>query len=370
MIEIRKVTTGKEQKKFVDFPLELYKGNRCFIPPLYADELKLFKEKSDEYKAEFFLAYKDKRVVGRIQYIRHDACNKYRNENRARFGRFDVINDREVAFALLDRVFEEARQDGVDNVHGPLGVDDLEREGLLIEGFDRECTFEEQYNAPYYRDFLEEYGFTKDVDWYEYRLRLPKKDDTDFEEIRDYILNRYKLHYVSDKDFNKTLKELMPQIFELIDESYGDLYATVPLSDRMQKEIITKFKYFLNKKYGRLVMDSSGELVYLSLLFPSLSQVFVGTKGKLTPLVIFRLLKACIFVKNIDLCLVGVTSEYRDKGIGALMVCDLMDFMKANRIEAIETNLCLEDNVYIRNCWSRFDYENHKKRRAYVKKVD
>ena len=175
MIRIKEVTTKQEQKRFIDFPLELYKGNDCFVPPLYGDEKKMFKPDFvyNETCDISFLAYDGERVVGRIQGIIQKDANRKNNEKRVRFNRFDAIDDQIVADALFAAVEEWALSKGMDTACGPLGFSDLEREGLLIEGFDQLSTFEEQYNAAYYQKLIENCGYEKEVDWTESKLYLP-----------------------------------------------------------------------------------------------------------------------------------------------------------------------------------------------------
>ena len=173
MIEVREVKTKKEQKEFLNFPLDLYDNNPYFVPPLYGDEKKIFKKNYmylDQAEAIYFNAYKDNKIVGRISGIIQNAANEKNNEKRVRFTRFDSIDDQEVANALFSKVEAWAKEKGMDTVVGPLGFSDLEREGLLVEGFDQLSTFEEQYNYDYYPKLVENYGFVKEVDWLESKL--------------------------------------------------------------------------------------------------------------------------------------------------------------------------------------------------------
>ena len=161
MIEIREALTGREQRAFLNFPLKMYRDNPYFVPPLYSDEKKIFRHDYvyyDTCEAVYYNAYRDGVQVGRISGILQKASNEKTGEKRVRFTRFDSINDQEVASALFKAVEDWALQKGMDTVCGPLGFSDLEREGLLIEGFDQLATFEEQYNADYYGALIEACG--------------------------------------------------------------------------------------------------------------------------------------------------------------------------------------------------------------------
>ena len=203
MITLKEVTTAKERKAFLNFPLKLYKGNPYFVPPLMIDEKKIFKPDyvyNETCDVIFFNAYKDGKMAGRISGIIQRAANEKWGQNRVRFTRFDCINDYDVAKTLFDGVVAWAKEKGITEIVGPLGYSDLEREGLLIDGFDQLCTFEEQYNHQYYQALIEKYGFTKEVDWLEFKLYIEtnkveagKKKIEWGSQIRSYVLHPYKL---------------------------------------------------------------------------------------------------------------------------------------------------------------------------------
>ena len=185
-ITVRRVQTMRERREFVRFPLRLYKDSPYFVPPLYSDEMKVFTDKNayaDTSESVFFLAERDGKTVGRIQGIIQRQSNELRKEERARFTRFDSIDDTEVSAALFEALESWAQEKGMDAVCGPLGYSDLEREGLLIQGFEYESTFEEQYNYEYYSGLIEDAGYEKEIDWLEFRLRAPKTKNLMLEKV-------------------------------------------------------------------------------------------------------------------------------------------------------------------------------------------
>ncbi|MBO7213885.1 MAG: N-acetyltransferase, partial [Clostridia bacterium] len=191
MITIKEVVSKKDRKEFVNFPLKLYKNNPYFVPPIYGDELKIFTDKNAYLKTcdqVFFLAKKDGKTVGRIQGIVQKTYNEMQNEKRIRFSRFDCIDDKEVSTALFTALENYAKQNGYDTVCGPLGYSDLEREGLLIEGFEELSTYEEQYNYPYYQKHIEDLGYAKEVDWVEYQVMLPDEPNVKLKRVAEHSL--------------------------------------------------------------------------------------------------------------------------------------------------------------------------------------
>ena len=372
MVRVEEVKTKKQQKAFLDFPLNLYKNNPCFVPPLYGDEKKIFRPDyvyHDTCESVFFLAYEGDRVVGRIEGIIQKASNEKTGEKRCRFTRFDALDDPAISKALFDALEAWAEGHGMDTMCGPLGYSDLEREGLLIEGFDQLSTFEEQYNAEYYQHHIESLGYKKEVDWFESKLFAPKEDDGSLKKMADFIMQRYHLHFGPAKNVGDFLKKYVDGFFELLDVGYDKLYGTVPFTDGMKKMMVDNFKLIIDLKYVAVILDENDKLVCLGLCFPSIAKAVQKSGGRLTPGAIVRLLSAIKKPKVLDLGLIAVSPEYLNKGVSAVIASELVRMLGEDGIEYAETNLNLEDNYAIRNMWKRFDEVNHKKRRSYVKKL-
>ncbi len=375
MIEVREVKTKKEQKQFLNFALDLYKGNPYFVPPLYADERKMF-GKDYVYKSScewtYFVAYKDGVPAGRIQCIIQKDANAKNGEKRCRFSRFDAIEDPEVSRALFEKAEAWALQKGMDTMVGPLNFSDLEREGMLVEGFEEPATFEENYNFSYYKDHVEALGYQKEIDWTASRLYGPESQEA-FEELEQlvaFIFKRYKLHYGTAKSGPDLLKKYSKGIFDLLDTSYEGLYGTVPFTEGMRKLVLENFAMVISPKHTAVILDENEKLVCFGLSFPGLAPALVGTRGKYTP---WTLIKLLYYIKNpdiLDLCLVGVDPEYLNRGVSGALSLAIMKMLRDNpRLKWADTNLNLEDNYAILNQWRRFKSEECKRYRAYVKKL-
>ncbi len=373
MLTVERVTTKKQQREFLNFPLDLYRDNKNFVPPLWSDEKKIFRTDYiyyDTCEAVYFNAYDDGKIVGRISGILQKASNLKTGERRVRFTRFDAVNDKEVAHALFDAVENWAREKGMDTVCGPLGFSDLEREGLLIEGFDELATFEEQYNADYYGSLIEDCGYIKEVDWVESKLYPPKEKDAELEKMSEFVMKRYGLRFGTAKNTNEFLKKYQDGFFDLLDEAYVDIYGTVPFTENMKKMMIANFKLIIDMRFVTVILDRDDKVVCLGICFPSIAKAVQKSKGKLTPAALVRLLKAIKKPRVIDLGLIAVSPEYLNKGVSTVIMPKLYDMLKTSGIEYAETNLNLEDNHAIRNMWKRFDSVEHKRRRSYIKKLD
>ena len=375
MITVKQVTSKKEQKAFLDFPLDLYAGNPCFVPPLYMDEKKIFRKDyvyNDCCESACFLAWKDGVVAGRIQAIIQKAANAKNGEKRARFTRFDAIDDFEVSKALFAAAEQWALEKGMDTVCGPLGFSDLEREGLLIEGFDQQATFEENYNAPYYGEHIERLGYVKEVDWLGSRLYGAESPEAmeELEKLSDFIFRRYKLHLGPSKNANDFIRRYADGIFALLDKSYEGLYGTVPFTEGMKKLMIDNFKLVIDPRFVAVVLDENDQVVCFGLAFPALAGALAGGRGKLTPRTALRLLKALKKPDVIDLCLMGVEPEYLNRGVSAVFSVAIMRMLRDNPdLRFADTNLNLEENYAILNQWKRFRREQVKRYRSYIKKL-
>lgn len=372
MVEIREVKTAKERRRFLNFPLDLYADNECFAPPLYGDEKKMFRSDfvyNDMCDHVYFNAYRDGEMVGRISGILQRAANKKNNEKRVRFTRFDSINDKEVAHALFDAVEKWAIDKGMDTVCGPLGFSDLEREGLLVEGFDELSTFEEQYNAEYYGALIEDCGYAKEVDWVESKIYAPDEADDSLEKMSQFLMERYKLRLGPAKNVNDFLDRYADAFFDLLDTGYADLYGTVPFTDGMRKMMISNFRLIVDLRFVAVVLDENDKVVCLGLCLPSLTKALRKSRGHLTPAALIRVLRTLRHPEILDLGLIAVAPEYLNCGVNVIVCNGLMKMLREPGIKYAETNLNLEDNYAIQNMWKRFKAVRHKRRRSYVKKL-
>ena len=369
MIEIKEVKTKSDIKLFAKYPLELYKDCPYFVPPLYGDEKALFKNNSvyeDQAESVFFLAKKDGKVVGRVQGILQRVANEKWGQQRVRFTRFDAINDQAVANALFDAIKTWALDKGMKELVGPLGYSDLDREGLLIEGFDQLATFEEQYNYDYYPTLIENYGFKKEVDWLESKLYSPEVPDERLARISEKMMAKYELKLGTAKNGFDFVKKYRDEFFTVLDETYEAIYQSVPFTEKMKDNLLAGFKFIINAKYATVILDKNNHVVGFGIALPSIAKAVQKSNGKLTPLGIIRILKAIKKPEVLDLALIGVVPEYQNKGIATSILSELLKMLANKEIKYAETNLNLETNVNILNQWKSFKCVRHKKRRSYT----
>lgn len=373
MLSVIEVKTKKQRKEFVEYPLRLYKGNPYFVPPLYGDEMAMFTSKniySKTCKSAFYLAQRDGVTVGRIQAIIQNQYNDIYNVKQVRFTRFDCENNPETAKALFDAAEAWAKANGMDTVVGPLGYSDMEREGLLIEGFDYLSTFEEQYNYEYYASLIESCGYVKDIDWVESRLFSTPQQDDRLWKLAERSMKKSKLHFAGvGMKKSKFIKKYAPSIFKCLDECYKELYGFVPYTPEMINQMLVQFKLFINLKYMLAICDEDENIVAFGLVLPGIGKALQKSGGKLTPACLVRLLKAIKKPESIDLALVAIMPRYRKSGLSALIITTLQDMLADGSVKYLETNLNLETNLTIQQGWKHFNHIQHKRRRSYIKKL-
>lgn len=376
MIKIAPVITDKQRRQFVKFPLRLYRGNSNYAPCFYADELKLLKDSSNIYtdycKSMFFLCYDGKRVTGRIGVMVNYAYNAKNNKKNARFTRLDAIDDRAVFGALLNAAEEWARNEGMDIIHGPLGYNDLDKEGMLIKGYEYEETYGGTYNYEYYNSHLAALGYTKEIDWLERRLFAPAVVDPRYIKVADLVSKKYGVReLVGDKvKTGEILDKYSDAIFHLIDVAYADLHGVVPLTEKAKQSLLSSLKLIINPKYLSIVADNKGEPIAFGLALPAMWHALNKSRGKMFPFGIFYFLPV-IFCqpKALELALIAVKPEWQNSGVNTLIITKLWRSIINGDIEYLESNANLETNYPINNFLDNFPHVMHKARRCYIKKL-
>jgi len=372
-VVIREVSSKKELKEFIRFGIKLYKDCEFAAPPLLMDDLlNLSKGKNpalDFCEAAYFIAYKNGKIAGRIAAIINPVSNKTWNQNHARFGWVDFLDDAEVSTSLFEKAISWAKEKGMTAIHGPLGFTDLDHEGTLIQGYDRLGTLATIYNYPYYPKHFEQYGFVKDVDYKEYLITIPEVFPEKYFRIADIVKQKYNL---TSKYF-KTRKEVVDnyalKVFDLLNLCYKDLYGFTQLNDKQIAFYIKLYFSFFRLDTISVVVDDKDDVIALGIAMPSFTKALQKAKGKLLPFGWYFMLRALKKNDIVDLYLMAVHPDYQSKGVNAIMFADIMPNSAKNGYKYAETNPELETNTKMSSQWDSFEYENHKIRRVYTKDI-
>ena len=375
-VTIKKVATRRELKKFIRFNYELYKGNPYSVPDFYEDMLNTVgKQKNPAFEfceADYFLAYKEGKLVGRVAAIINRRANEKWQCRNVRFGWIDFVDDPEVSAALLRTVEQWGRERGMTHIVGPLGFTDMDAEGMLVEGFDQLGTMATIYNYPYYPQHMERLGFAKDADWVEYKIYIPDAIPEKHRRISALIREKYNLQVKKYTSGKKIAREYGQEIFELMNEAYSPLYGYSPLSQRQIDQYVKMYLPIVDLRMVTLITEADGRLVAVGLSMPSLSEALQKAHGRMLPFGWYYLFKALFMKKRarmLDLLLVAVKPEYQNKGVNALLFDDLIPVYQQLGFEYAESNPELEQNGKVQAQWGYFETKQHKRRRAYVKEI-
>lgn len=371
-VEIKKVTTKSDLKRFIRFNYEFYKNNPYSVPDLYDDMLNTFspqKNAAFEFcEADYFMAFRDGKMVGRVAAIINRRANETWKKNTVRFGWIDFIDDIEVSTALIDTVKQWGKERGMTEIEGPLGFTDMDAEGMLVEGFDQLSTMATIYNYPYYPQHMEKLGLVKSADWVEMKIYVPDAIPEKHKRISEIISKRYNLHIRKLKSKKEVYKTgIGHEIFRLINEAYTPLFGYSRMTERQIDQYVNMYVPVLDLRMVTLVENEKNELVAVGISMASLSRALQKAKGRLLPFGWWYLLKALMWKrpKVLDLLLVAVRPDYQGKGANALLFTDLIPIYKKMGFEYAESNPELEMNDKVQNQWQYFKTEQHKRRRCF-----
>lgn len=379
-IEIKKVESRRDLCKFIDFHNELYKGNPYHVPNLYFDEMNTFrKDKNaafDFCEAEYFMAYRDGKAVGRVAAIINRSANKKWERESVRFGWIDFVDDIEVSKALLKAVEDYGKSKGMKEIVGPLGFTDMDPEGMLLYGYDQLGTQATAYNYPYYPEHMDRMGgWEKDNDYVEYKLYVPEEMPEKYATIAKMIQKRYNLQ-VKKLKRNEIYGEngYGKKIFNVVNETFKDLYGYSKLTDRQIEQYVKMYLPMADLDLITIIEDwntPDHKVVGVGISIPSLARALQKCGGKLFPFGWWHILRALKFHKTevVDLLLVGVLPEYRQKGANALLFYDLIPHYQRLGFKWGETHVEMETNMKVQGQWQYLNREIHKRRRCYKKDI-
>jgi len=372
MIELKEVTTKKGLKAFVKFPFKLYKESKYWVPPIISEEIRsLDKNVNPAFKdadARFFLAYKNKEVVGRIACVINWIEVNKQHQKKMRFGWFDVIDDINVTKALLEKVNAIGKANNLEFIEGPVGFSNLDKVGVLTYGFDQIGSMITWHNHPYYATHFEKLGYTVAKTYSENKMEFKNILPEFFEKVQDLIKRRYHLKALN---FTKN-KDIMPytdEMFEVFSKSHATLSSFVEINQEQKAYFKKKFIGFLNPEYVKFVLDKDDKLIGFGIVTPSYAKALQKMKGKLFPFGIRHLLHAKKHAKTVTFYLIGVLPEYQNKGITAIIFNEFHKTFSEKGIELCIRGPELDDNEAIHKLWKNFKPVTHKRRCTFRKDI-
>jgi GNAT superfamily N-acetyltransferase len=370
MTTIHEVHSKRDLKAFIKFPLKLYKNNPYWVPELNQSEMdNLGKNPAfDHCEKKYWLAKKEGKVVGRIAGIINKLENEKTGDAFARFGWLDFEDDPEVSKKLIETVEQWAAENGMTKIHGPLGFTDLDNEGMLIEGFKELGTLAALYNYPYYPEHLEKYGYEKSVDWVEFEIDVPDSVPERIESFAKKVADRYQLRNLEAKR-SKDLRPYIRPIFDLINDTYSELYGVVELTEKQIDFYAEQYFGFINANFISVILNAEDEVVGFGITMPSLSTALQKSRGRLFPFGFIHILRAMKKNDRADFYLIGIRKDFQRRGVHILMFDKILKAFHKFGIKKVETNPELENNTQIQAIWKDYHPRQHKRRRCFIKKL-
>jgi len=371
-IKISEVQSESDLKRFIRFPEELYAGNKNYVPLLRSEEIKtLSPDKNPAFefcKAKYWLACREGKTVGRVAGIINEKYNEFRKIKYARFGWLDFIDDYEVIEALMQTVEDWAKDENMEFIHGPLGFCSFDASGILIKGFHEMPTAFSHYNHEYYASLLEKVGYTKDIDWVEYNVKVPEQVPEKVIRATELIKKRYELHSATLNSKADILK-YSDGIFQLLNSEYEGIYAFSQLSDKQIDNLKKQFIAILQPEYVSIILDKNDKVIAFGITMPSLSRSLQMAHGNFMLFVLYRILNVYQKTNTVDTLLIAVQKEYQNKGLTGIIFSDIIPVLIRNGIESIESTKEMEDNRSVNNLWHNYEHKQHKRTRCYVKRL-
>ena len=224
------------------------------------------------------------------------------------------------------------------------------------------------YNYPYYPEHMTRLGYQKEIDWVEFKIYIPDAIPEKHQRISDIVQKKYNLKVLKFTKTKALIQGYGQKIFELVNHAYADLYGYSALTQRQMDYYIKMYISMLRLDNVTLIADPDNELVGVGIAVPSMARALQKSKGKLFPTGFYHLLKALKGQNDVvDLLLVAVRPDYQNKGVNALLFSDLIPVFIRNGYKYAESNPELEINGKVQSQWQYFDYEQHKRRRAFIK---
>ncbi|WP_445385136.1 GNAT family N-acetyltransferase [Robiginitalea sp. IMCC44478] len=372
MVEIKEVRSKSELKSFVCFPFDLYKDSPYWVPPIIKDEMESFDAQLNPVfqhaEARFFLAYKNGKIQGRVAAIINWQEVREQGLKKMRFGWLDFVDDPEVSGALLEKVASLGREHTLEYMEGPMGFSNMDKVGVLTEGFDQLGSMVTWYNYEYYKEHFRAMGFEVEKQYLESKFPVANADPKYFKKIQELIKQRYGLRAVN---FSKT-SELMPyvdQMFDLFNDTYSRLSSFVRISDSQKAYFKKKYISFINPEYIKFILDSEERLIAFAIVMPSFSKALQKAKGKLFPLGFIHLLRAKRYNKDAIFYLIGIHPEYQNKGVTAIIFNEYYEIFRKKGVQMCYRTPELADNKAIQALWKNFDPKVYKRRCTFRKSL-
>ncbi len=368
MKHILSVTSKKDLTRFIDFPHDLYKNDKNYVPEIFIGQKDLLTPKHPFYEhssIQLFLALDGEKITGRIAAIHNVNHNAFTGGKDGFFGFFDCINDQETADMLFKSAADWVRSKGLTTILGPANPTTNDVCGMLVEGFDRPPVAMMPYNAPYYADLLLKHGFSKKTDLLAYELNVAESNDRSVKLISTIEGRLKRSGIVIRKVDVKNFKDEVPKIREVYNKAWDKNLGFVPMTDKEFDYLAKDLKMILDPNYC-LVAEKDGVVVGFVVAIPDINQILIKMKrGRLLPTGIFKLLFQKKNITRLRVLTLGVLEGYRKMGIEACLYGHIIKNTYGTKITGGECSWMLEENYLMNHAIEQINARLYKRYRLF-----
>ena len=374
MIEIVEVSSKQQYRAFFQFPFEIYRNCPQWVPPITKEEIDIFDPQKnavfEHAMARLFLAKKKGKIVGRIAAMINWVEIEELKKTKVRFGWYDTIDDLEVSQKLIEAVSGVAIAEGMTYIEGPMGFSNMDKAGLLVDGFEHMNTMITWYHYPYQKTHLEKLGLKKQSEWIEFKIDIYDASDAP-ERVKKFarvIKERYKLKTLEFKT-TKDVEPYIDKMFELLNQTYNKLQSFVPIQQHQIEVYKKKYLPYIHPDFIKCVIDENDEMIGFTITMPSFTKALKRINGKMFPFGFYHLWRALRKNNRASFYLIGIQESYQNKGVTAIIFQDIQEMFNKRGVTEVETNPELEENQAIQALWKNYKHELHKRRRTYRKDI-
>ncbi len=319
-LEVRPVASKSDLNTFIKLPWRLYRNEPNWVPPLLFERRRFFDRQRNPFfrhaEAEYFLAWRDGQVVGRITAHIDRHFNEFQHHDWGMFGFFECENDPEAAQALLDAAEAWLRARGRDRMVGPMDFTTNDECGVLVDGYDQFPTILTNWQHPYYPGLIEAAGLAKAMDLYMWNLEVSDRSRV-HEAIWKVASDVEAKHGIIVRSMKKRDMEAeINRFLEVYNAAWERNWGFVPLTEEEVRAYAKDLKPILDENWA-FVAEKDGETVGAALTLPDYNQVLIHLNGRLLP---FGWAKALWYRRKINRVRVfalGVKQEWQHTGIAA-----------------------------------------------------
>jgi GNAT superfamily N-acetyltransferase len=346
-VEVRPVRGLRALRAFIELPYRLHAGTQ-WVPPLKLERYLFLSRKLNPYfkhgEAEYFLARREGRVVGRITAQIDRAFNEFHSNRWGNFGFIEFEDDQDVFDALIGAAEAWLRERGCERMVGPMDFQLNDESGVLIEGFELAPVIRQPWHPPYYQERFEASGLTKAMDLFSWFLDVSERDNV--LPILPQIAERAQTKYgiTIRKMSRRRLRRDMDEFAKVYNAAWSQNWGFVPYSKEDLDELARTYQLVFSRDWF-MVAELDGETVAMAISIPDINQVLRKMKGRVLPFGWWHYLRRTPNMNGVRVGFLGVMPEHQHTGAAALLYMEHYDMAAKTPQGWGEASWILENNT-------------------------